>query len=181
MLQLTFMLVTYLTYLQSKQRNNGFTLIELLVVVTIIGILTAIAVPNLLGQAAKAKQTEAKTTISSINSAQIAYRTEGKGFAKDMDSLGLGLRNSTTNYSYEISVSPDGSTSNSTATAKDRAIKGYSGGVAEYTNRANLSAIASVMCEALLPGITKPAPPVLQSGANTPEVAATCGEGQVQL
>lgn len=175
------MLIKYLSYLKSTKQDKGFTLIELLVVVTIIGVLMAIALPDFLGQTAKAKQAEAKTTISSINRAQIAYRTEGKGFAKDMDTLGLGLRDSTTNYTYEISISADGSTSNSTATAKDRAIKGYSGGVAEYRNKANLSAIASVMCEALLPGITKPAPPVLQPGANTPEVAAVCGEGQTQL
>lgn len=170
----------YLRRLKANS-NKGFTLIELLVVVTIIGILTAIAVPNLLGQAAKAKQTEAKTTIGSINRAQIAYRTEGKGFAKDMDSLGLGLPASTPNYGYEMSVTSDGSGATATATPKDASLKGYSGGAVMFTNKANNSAIASVMCEVNRPGITKPALPTLQSGADTPEVAVNCGEGQTQL
>ncbi len=155
--------------------------IELLVVVTIIGILTALAVPNFLGQAAKAKQTEAKTTIGSINRAQIAYRTEGKGFARDMDSLGLGLPTSTPNYSYEMSVTSDGSGTTAIAIPKDASLKGYSGGAVMFTGKTNNSAIATVLCEVTLPGITKPAPPTLQSGANTPEVAAVCGEGQTQL
>lgn len=175
------MLIKYLVYLKSKQHDNGFTLIELLVVVTIIGILTAIAVPNFLSGAAKAKQTEAKTTIGSINRAQIAYRTEAKGFAKDMDTLALGLPTSTQNYSYEMSVNSDGSGTWAIATPKDTSLKGYSGGAVMFTGKSNNSAIATVLCEMTLPGIIKPAPPTLQSGANTPEVAAVCGEGQNQL
>ena len=175
------MLIKYLAYLKSAKRGDGFTLIELLVVVTIIGILTAIAVPNFLSGASKAKQTEAKTTIGNINRAQIAHRTEGKGFAKDMDTLGVGLPTTTANYSYEMSVSSDGSGATTIATAKDTSLKGYSGGAVMFTGKSNNSAIATVLCEATLPGITKPAAPTLQSGANTPEVAAVCGEGQIQL
>ena len=176
------MLIKYLSYLKSKQRNNGFTLIELLVVVTIIGILTAIAVPNFLGQTAKAKQVEAKTTIGAINNAQTAYRNEGKGFAKNVDELGVTLPNNRTSYyTYELSVSPDGSATAVAATPKDTSLKGYSGGVVEFTGKNNNRAIATVMCEVLKPGIAKPALPTLQSGADTPEVAAVCGEGQNQL
>jgi type IV pilus assembly protein PilA len=175
------MLIKYLAYLKSKQRDTGFTLIELLVVVVIMGILTAIAIPNFLSGASKAKQTEAKTTIGSINRAQVVYRTEGKGFARDMDSLGLGLPTSTQNYAYEMSVSSDGAGTTAIATPKDASLKGYSGGAVMFTGKTNNSAIATVLCEVTLPGITKPAPPTLQSGANTPEIAAICGEGQNQL
>ena len=45
--------------------SNGFTLVELLVVITIVGILSAVALPNFLSQSDKAKATEAKTIIAS--------------------------------------------------------------------------------------------------------------------
>lgn len=53
--------------LKRKQARtpNAFTLVELLVVVAIVGILSAVALPNFLSQTDKAKATEAKTNISS--------------------------------------------------------------------------------------------------------------------
>ena len=45
--------------------NSAFTLVELLVVVAIVGILSAIALPNFLAQTDKAKATEAKTHMAS--------------------------------------------------------------------------------------------------------------------
>ena len=52
--------------LKRKQARtpNAFTLVELLVVVTIVGILSAVALPSFLSQTDKAKATEAKTMIS---------------------------------------------------------------------------------------------------------------------
>ena len=176
------MLLNQLLLISFKKKEKGFTLIELLVVVTIIGILMALAVPNFLSQTAKAKQTEAKTTIGTFNRAQVAFRNEGKGFAKDFDVLAVTMPNSKTSfYTYDMSVSPDGTATYATATPKDTALKSYTGGVVEFVNKGNSPAISTVMCEAVTPGINKPSPPVLQSGANTQEVAAVCGEGQNQL
>ena len=50
---------------QQVQSLNAFTLVELLVVVAIVGILSAVALPNFLAQTDKAKATEAKTNIAS--------------------------------------------------------------------------------------------------------------------
>jgi type IV pilus assembly protein PilA len=63
----------------SKVRNRnkkGFTLIELMIVVAIIGILAAIAIPNFLKFQAKSKQSEAKTNLKAIYTAQTGYYGE---------------------------------------------------------------------------------------------------------
>ncbi|HEX9191677.1 MAG TPA: prepilin-type N-terminal cleavage/methylation domain-containing protein [Candidatus Deferrimicrobiaceae bacterium] len=62
-----------LSRLRSKK---GFTLIELMIVVAIIGILAAIAIPNFLRFQAKSRQSEAKTNLGGIFTAQTAYLGE---------------------------------------------------------------------------------------------------------
>ena len=53
--------------------KKGFTLIELMIVVAIIGILAAIAIPNFLKFQAKSKQSEAKTNLKGIYTAETGY------------------------------------------------------------------------------------------------------------
>ena len=67
--------------LRNKKANKGFTLIELLVVVIIIGVLAAVALPNLLSQVGKARESEAKTAVGSVNRAQQAFHFERQAFA----------------------------------------------------------------------------------------------------
>ena len=77
----------FLQHVAKKRKEEGFTLIELLVVIIIIGILSAIALPSFLNQANKAKQSEAKTYVGSINKGHQAYYTENTEFASDINVL----------------------------------------------------------------------------------------------
>jgi prepilin-type N-terminal cleavage/methylation domain-containing protein len=68
-------------------RNRGFTLIELIVTMLAISILSAIALPNLLGQVGKAREVEGKQLLASLASAQQAYFIEKGTFSSSLDDL----------------------------------------------------------------------------------------------
>jgi prepilin-type N-terminal cleavage/methylation domain-containing protein len=139
--------------LRNKKKDEGFTLIELLVVIIIIGILSAIALPSFLNQANKAKQSEAKTIIGSMNRAQQTYYLENNRFANadDFGGLGLGVRKETENYTYTIKGGGRGEkvvTNQAQLLDPTAALKAYIGGVVigtiEDTNEATTLA---VLCE----------------------------------
>jgi len=91
----------FLQHLVGKKKDDqGFTLIELLVVIIIIGILSAIALPSFLNQAKKARQSEAKTYVGSLNRGQQAFYTENDAFTSSVDAMGVGITTQTANYVY---------------------------------------------------------------------------------
>jgi type IV pilus assembly protein PilA len=158
--------------------EKGFTLVELLVVIVIIGILTAIALPTFLNETAKAKQTEGKQNVISVNKAQIARRAQEQTFTTSFDILAIssvtGATNvgSTTNYTYTLaSTATDSATV--TVQAKDGSIKGYSGAVTRMTNGAGQAVMPTVICEANAVGTTAPAAPLTPGGTTEPSCTGT--------
>lgn len=109
--------------------NSGFTLIELLVVVLIIGVLSAIALPQYTTAVEKSRAAEALTLMSATRDAVERYRFQKDAWpsANNFAVLDVEIPQNGSNYggkNYKITMMPLADTTkfviNATRTTKDK-------------------------------------------------------------
>lgn len=71
-----------------KNSQQGFTLVELMVVVAIIGILSAVAIPNFQTYQARSRTSEAKIQLASLYSAQITFAGDYNEYSTCLSQMG---------------------------------------------------------------------------------------------
>lgn len=115
---------------------KGFTLIELLVVIVIVGVLSAVAIPQFLNQVRRSRTAEAQAALTAVSRGSEAYRLDFTQYPTDYDTIKFGCPDtycgakkdkymndpwSAPNYQTPVasnvtSVSPQGMRWNTTAT-----------------------------------------------------------------
>ncbi len=123
-----------------RRKDKGFTLIELMIVVAIIGILAAIAIPNFMNYQCKAKQSEAKSNLGNIRTAEEAYYAEKDSYGGTLADIGFDVKGTDKQvYSYGLTASGTGTTAAFTATATATAGGKIVGDVWQIDNQGKLT------------------------------------------
>lgn len=76
-----------------KTPEQGFTLIELLIVILIIGVLSAMALPQMMGIIGRAREAEARSMMGAMNRAQQSFFNERTTFATSAEQLEVPVGN----------------------------------------------------------------------------------------
>lgn len=112
-----------------RKSQKGFSLVELMVVVAIIGVLASIAVPSINKYLAKARQTEAKTQLSSLYTSEKAFYAEYTTYDSRFPAIGYSPEGQL-RYNVGFSAVHNRATANNgynAAAADIVAVKGYCG------------------------------------------------------
>jgi len=149
---------------RNKKIDGGLTLVELIIVLMIIGILSAIALPSFLGCSNKAKQSEAKQYISSMNRAQQAYFADKGAFSNSLTALGLGIKTQTINYNYSAIATKTAAFSYGVSRSNN--LRSYVGAVflLPVSQAANdTKTTVSILCGTTSFGKTQPPNPIIEN------------------
>lgn len=112
------------SFFKSLKRQDGFTLVELMVVVAIIGLLSAVAVPNFKKYQAKAKISEAKLQLSAIYTAEAAFFSDYNMYGQCLRYMGYDPEREINNRYYAV---------------------GFAGGIGDRNDAAHTAAVNSGM------------------------------------
>ena len=138
--------------MNTRKRQEGFSLIELLIVVAIIGIIAAIAIPNLLASKRAANEGSAIASLRTLTGAQATYHaTKGGGeFGTLADLMGAGLIDSVlgstpytkAGYVFDMTALPSGATAparyDATSIPQSFSILGATGSRSFYSNESGV-------------------------------------------
>jgi type IV pilus assembly protein PilA len=122
-----------------KFNQEGFTLIELMVVVAIVGVLVALAIPQYAKYQSRARQTEAKTTLGSIYTAEQSFSVENGSFTECLTQIGA----STTGNSFYYTAGFLGTAAAKCSSTTGLSCFGYQWNAAAGTVTASCGAAAS--------------------------------------
>lgn len=151
-----------------EHKSGGGTLriIEPFVVLIIIGILAHIALPSFLDCSLKARQSEGKQYLGSMNRAQQAYFADKGAFSNSVNDLGINIKTQTPNYKYSTISIKNAAFSYAVSSHERKSLTSYVGAVflVPVSPAANdAKTTVSILCGATSFGKTQPANPILQN------------------
>lgn len=121
-----------MTYLDTKCSHRGFTLIELMISVVIVAILAAFAYPNYQEYVMRGRRIDAKNALLALQVAQEkrflisnSYITSTADVSKAMNAGGLGIKTTTENGFYDISIAGGATATTYTAIASPRGAQAH--------------------------------------------------------
>lgn len=158
----------------SPKSGGKLRFILFLLILPSIGLIL-IALPSFLAISDKAKPSEARQYVGSMNRAQQSKYAENGSFVNSIDALGIGIKTETTNYRYSIEMTKN--TAFNYGVAKDQKLKSFVGGAffVKFDKVTQVTTTVSILCQEKKAGTTKPNPPRLENDQ------PVCGEGTEEV
>src|SRR6476620_4385284 len=133
-----------------------------------------------LSQRNRAKESEAKMYVGSMNRAQQALFIEKSAFATSVNALGIGIKTETANYKYSLMTTKKATFNYGVSKQKD--LTSYVGGVfvipatkVDSNASTNKITTTSILCKADSASTIKPPQPTNQNGK------IACATGTIEL
>lgn len=125
-----------------RQNQKGFTLIELMIVVAIIGILATLGVPQFQRFQARARQAEARTTLSGIYMAMKSFHAEWNRYYGNLEAIG---------YAVDGRILYDGGFSNSGEGPPEHPVQAYQQATSQTSRLRPICTQAGATCQMITP------------------------------